>query len=113
MLKSAIASCVICLFFGSFVLQAQQAQQDVFAVPGANSTSNTVLVFSSNPFSNITGFSAGPGTFTVLAKPDGSKFYAIANSGTSTVTEVSSSFTNPRSIADLGTQATAAAISQD
>ena len=112
MLKNALASCVICVVFFAASLHAQ-AQQDVFAVPGANSTANNVAVFSSNPFSNITGFSAGAGTFLVLAKPDGSKFYAIANSGSSTVTVVPNSFTNPRSIASLGTQATAAVMSQD
>lgn len=112
MVKNAVASCVICLVFFAANLHAQ-AQQNVFAVPGANSTATNVPVFSANPFSNITGFSAGPGTFLVLAKPDGSKFYAIANSGSSTVTVVPSGFTNPRSLASLGTQATAAVMSED
>jgi len=112
MLKNAVASCVICLVLFAANLHAQ-AQQNVFAVPGANSTATNVPVFSANPFSNITGFSAGPGTFLVLAKPDGSKFYAIANSGSSTVTVVPSGFTNPRSLASLGTQATAAVMSED
>jgi uncharacterized protein (TIGR03437 family) len=112
MLKKALASCVICLVLFAASLHAQ-AQQDVFAVPGANSTANSVAVFSANPFSNITGFSAGAGTFLVVAKPDGSKFYAIANSGSSTVTVVPNSFTNPRLVASLGTQATAAAMSED
>jgi uncharacterized protein (TIGR03437 family) len=112
MFKNSVASCVACLFLSSLALQAQ-AQEDVFAVPGANSTGTTVQVFSSNPFSNITGFTAGAGTFLILAKPDGSKFYAIANSGSSTVSVVSNNFTNPRSISNLGTQATAAAISED
>jgi uncharacterized protein (TIGR03437 family) len=110
--KNALASCVICLVLFAASLHAQ-AQQDVFAVPGANSTANSVAVFSANPFSNITGFSAGAGIFLVVAKPDGSKFYAIANSGSSTVTVVPNSFTNPRLVASLGTQATAAAMSED
>jgi uncharacterized protein (TIGR03437 family) len=112
MLKNALASCVICLVIFAASLHAQ-AQQDVFAVPGANSTATNVPVFSANPFSNITGFSAGAGTFLILAKPDGSKFYAIANSGSSTVTVVPNSFTNPRSLSSLGTQATAAVMSED
>ena len=64
--KNALASCVICLVLFAASLHAQ-AQQDVFAVPGANSTANSVAVFSANPFSNITGFSAGAGTFLVVA----------------------------------------------
>jgi uncharacterized protein (TIGR03437 family) len=112
MLKNALATCVICLVLFAASLHAQ-AQQDVFAVPGANSTATNVAVFSSNPFSNITGFSAGAGTFLVLAKPDGSKFFAIANSGSSTVTAVPNSFASPQSLASLGTQATAAVMSED
>jgi uncharacterized protein (TIGR03437 family) len=109
--KNVIVSCVIFLLFAAVGLQAQ-AQQNVFVLPGPNSTASTATVFSSNPFSNITGFTAGAGTFLVLGTPDGSKFYAIANSGSSTVTVVPNSFTNPKSI-NLGAQATAAAISQD
>ena len=109
--KNVVASCVIFLLFSAAGLQAQ-AQQNVFVLPGPNSTASTVTVFSSNPFSNITGFTAGSGTFQVLGTPDGSKFYAIANSGSSTVTIVFNSFTNPKSI-NLGSQATAAAISED
>jgi uncharacterized protein (TIGR03437 family) len=112
MLKNFLASCVVGLLVFATGLHAQ-AQQNVFAVPGANSTSNTVQVFSANPFSNITGFSSGAGTFFVLAKPDGSKFYSIANSGSATVTVVPNNFTNPRGIANLGSQAIAAAISED
>ena len=112
MLKKVLANCVICLFFAAAGLQAQ-GQQEVFGLPGANSTGNTVQVFSSNPFSNVNTFTAGAGTFQLLAKPDGSKFYAIANSGSSTVTVVPNGFTNARSLVNLGTQATAAAISED
>jgi uncharacterized protein (TIGR03437 family) len=112
MLKNAIAICVFCLFLPSLVLQAQ-TQQNVFALPGANSTGSAVQVFSANPFNTNSSFTAGPGTFLVVAKPDGSKFYAIANSGSSTVTVVPNNFSSPRSIAGLGTQATAAAISED
>jgi uncharacterized protein (TIGR03437 family) len=113
--KNVIASCVICLLFAAIGLQAQptqQAQQNVFVLSGPSSTASTVTVFSSNPFSNITGFTAGAGAFQVLGTPDGTKFYVIANSGSSTVTIVPNSFTNPRSI-NLGAQATAAAISGD
>ena len=111
MLKNAIASCVICLFLFSAGLRAQ-SQDDLFAVPGASSTGNTALVFVANPLSYVTGASVGAGTFLVLAKPDNSKFYAIANSGSSTVTVISNSFATPRST-NLGTQATAAVMSED
>jgi uncharacterized protein (TIGR03437 family) len=113
--KNVVASGVICFLLAGVGLQAQptqQAQQSVFVLPGPNSTASTVTVFSASPFSNITGFTAGAGAFQVLGTPDGSKFYVIANSGSSTVTIVSNSFTNPKSI-NLGAQATAAAISED
>src|SRR5579862_1090652 len=113
MLKNAIASCVICcLFLFSGGLWAQ-SQDDLFAVPGSNSTGNTALVFVANPLSYVTGATVGPGTFLVLAKPDNSKFYAVANSGSSTVTVIPSTFSNARPVASLGTQATAAVMSQD
>ena len=113
MLKNAVAICVIFSALGATSLLQAQAQQNVFAVPGANSTAGNVLVYTANPFSNITGFAAGAGTFAILAKPDGSKFYAIANSGSQTVTVVPNNFNNPRSLGNLGTQATGAAISED
>ena len=109
--KNAIASCVICLFLFSAGLRAQ-SQDDLFAVPGASSTANNILVFVANPLSSVTGAAVGAGTFLVLAKPDNSKFYAIANSGSSTVTVISNSFATPRST-NLGTQATAAVMSED
>jgi uncharacterized protein (TIGR03437 family) len=112
MLKNALASCVICLFLCASGLRAQ-AQEDVFAVPGANSIGTSVLAFSANPLDNITGFSTGAGTFLILAKPDGSKFYAIANSGSATVTEIPNTFASSQTIGNLGTQATAAAMSED
>jgi uncharacterized protein (TIGR03437 family) len=111
MLKNALASCVICLVFFAAGLQAQP-QADVFAVSGANSTGNSVMVFTANPLDNITGVAVGLGTFLVLGTPDGSKFYATANSGTSAVTVFSNNFTRPRTI-NLGAAATAAAISED
>ena len=67
MLKNAIATRVICLVLAAAGLQAQ----NVFVVPGANSTGNNIAVFASSPFSNITGFTAGAGTFQIFAKPDG------------------------------------------
>ena len=113
MVKNSFAICVIGLAFAATSLVQAQTNQNVFAVPGANSTQTNVAAFAANPFSSITGFTAGPGTFQVVAKPDGSKFYAIANSGSSTITVVSNSFTNPANVANLGTNATAAAMSED
>ena len=111
MLKNALASCVICLVFFVAGLQAQP-QAEVFAVSGANSTGSSVLVFTANPLDDITGVSVGLGTFLVLGTPDGSKFYATSNSGTSAVTVFPNNFTRPRTI-NLGAPATAAAISED
>ena len=49
----------------------------------------------------------------LLAKPDGSKYFIVANQGSQTVTVLDSTFSNPRSLGNLGTQATAAAITPD
>ncbi len=110
MQKYAIATCVVSLALSSATLQAQ-AQSDVFAVPGANSTANKTQIFVANPLSNITGEAVGAGTFLVLNKPDNSKFYAIANSGSSTVTVIPNGFTTPGQTINLGAQATAAVMS--
>lgn len=105
MLKSPIAAAILC---AASLAGAAQAQ-NLFVLPGSNSTNSNVIVLS-NLFSQVATFQAGPGSFQVLAKPDGSKFYVISNSGSQTVTVVDPTFQTPRAIASLGTQATAAAM---
>jgi uncharacterized protein (TIGR03437 family) len=107
------SSAAVCL---SLALTAALQAQDVFVLPGAGSTGRNVAVYSGgSTFApiNASGFQAGPGAFLVLARPDGAKFYVIANSPTATVTVVDSAFANPRSLGNLGQAATAAVLTPD
>jgi uncharacterized protein (TIGR03437 family) len=106
--KSVLSAAFGCAIF-SFSLQAQ----DVFVMPGSSSSTQNLQVFSANPFSSITGFSAGVGSFLTLAKPDGTKFYVIANSGTATITSTDTTFASPKTVASIGSPASAATITSD
>jgi len=109
MFKRVLVPCLVCLCMATTALQAQ----DVFVLPGTNSNSQNVFVFTANPFVSITSFSAGAGAFQLFEKPDGSKFYAVSNTGSATVTAVDNGFTSPHSLGNLGTQATAAVLTPD
>ena len=108
MFKMPIKQAVVCLTLISAAAQAQ----NVFVLPGANGTGSTVQVLTSQ-FSPLTTFQAGNAAFQIIAKPDGSKYYVIASAGSQTVTEVDSTFQNPKSLGNLGANATAAAITPD
>ena len=106
MLKNVSFFAVVCL---ASLVPAAQAQ-DLFALPGSNSTNSSVAVLSPSTLANVATVAAGSGAFTVLATPDGSRFYIVANSGSQTVTEVPNSFANPVTLGNIGLGATAAAI---
>ncbi|MDQ2948687.1 MAG: hypothetical protein M3Y27_22570 [Acidobacteriota bacterium] len=102
------------LFAVACLLAITAAQgQNLFLVPGANSTSAAGAVISGNSLAPLGSFSAGAGAFQVVATPSGNKYYVIANSGSATITALDSNFSNPRSLGNLGLQATAAAITPD
>ena len=84
---------------GLFVSNLQA--DDVAALPGFNSTGSNVAVFGINPLTSMGSFTAGASTFIILPKPDGSKYYVIAKSGTGSVTTVDTNFQNPTSIASF------------
>ena len=84
--------------------------QIVAALPGITTNGSNVSGYTASALTLINTVTAGPNAFSVLAKPDGSKYYIVANSGSNTVTVVDSSFSNPQTVASFGTQATAAAI---
>ncbi len=104
----ALALCAACGVLAANLLHAQ----DLFALPGYNSSSQQVVVYAVNPISELTTFPAGPGAFLVLAKPDGSKFYVIAHSSAQTITSVDSKFQGTRTIS-LPQAATAAVLTPD
>src|SRR5438477_5751582 len=104
----------LCLLTVSLLVVGAAGQaQNIFVLPGSNSNTNNVTVVSGSSLTSLGSFTAGAASFTVLAKPDGSKFYIVANQGSQTVTALDSSFTNPRSLGNFGTSATAAAITPD
>ncbi len=86
---------------------------DIAAIPGANSLGTNVSVFGVNPLTSAGSFTAGASTFLILPKPDGTKYYVIAKSGSNSVTTVDNNFANPKSIASFAVAATGADISPD
>jgi len=86
---------------------------DVAALPGFNSTGSNVAVFGIDPLTSMGSFNAGASTFLILPKPDGSKYYVIAKSGTGSVTTVDTNFQNPTSIASFQSAPGNAAITSD
>jgi hypothetical protein len=95
------------------LLSSNLQADDVAALPGFNSLGSDVAVFGVNPLSKTGEFSAGDSTFLILPKPDGTKYYVVAKSGNNSVTVLDSNFSNPKTIANFQTAATAAAISAD
>ena len=108
MYKKTIMQAGVCLSLISAVAHAQ----NFFVLPGANSPGSSVQVYTSQ-FIPLTTFQAGVAAYQIIAKPDGSKYYVISNAGSQTVTEVDNTFQNPKSLGNLGTQATAAALTPD
>ncbi|MGH9666682.1 MAG: YncE family protein, partial [Bryobacteraceae bacterium] len=93
--------------------QTQTVSSNVFALPGA-SGAGPLYTYTANPFAPINTLAASSGTFQVLSKPNGSEFYAIANSGTTAVSAISSNFSSVQQIGGaLSLGASAAALSPD
>jgi uncharacterized protein (TIGR03437 family) len=84
--------------------------QVVAALPGTSASGSTVNGYTVSSLALLNSLSAGPNSFTVLAKPDGSKYYIVANSTTKTVTEVDNNFSNPKAVASFSSPAIAAAM---
>ncbi|MEO7144338.1 MAG: Ig-like domain-containing protein [Bryobacteraceae bacterium] len=91
--------------------QAQTVSSYIYALPSANGA-GPGYAYQANPLTSLSGFQAPAGTFEVLGKPDGSKFYLIANSGATAVSVMDASL-NVRTIGGLNLGATAAALSPD
>src|SRR5271166_2137888 len=86
--------------------------QDIITLPGSN-PGTTASVYSVNPIVAVTSFTTGTGSFLATGKPDGSKYYVIANNATNTVTVVDGSFSNPKFIGSFSQQPTAAVLTPD
>ena len=109
MLKNMGASALF--FYLSFSSTAALGQ-NVFVLPGPTSSGSTVQVFSTQ-LVPVNSFTAGNSASQAFAKPDGSKYYIVANSGSQTVTTVDLSFSNAKSLGNLLSQATASALTPD
>ena len=106
MQKSLSQALFACLFLTATIAPGQ----NLFLLPGANSNSGSGAVISGGTLASTGAFTAGAGVFQVVATPAGNKYYAIANSGSATVTVLDANFSNPRSLGNIGLQATAAAV---
>jgi uncharacterized protein (TIGR03437 family) len=104
-----LGASAVCIAIAASQLHAQR----LFVEPGANSTSQNVEALAVSPVSPVTGFQAGVGTFLILQKPDGSKYYAIGSSTNQSITVVDPAFAVPRNIAALPQPATTAVLSPD
>jgi uncharacterized protein (TIGR03437 family) len=100
-----------CLVTLGFTAIAQN--QNLLVLPGSGINSPNVSVYSAQPFTPGANYVAGNASFAVFAKPDGSKYYTVASAGAQTVTVTDGNFGNPRSLGNVGTQATAAALTPD
>jgi len=105
MLRKTLVASFLLLANAAFVAQAQ----DVFVAPGALSTSQSLVAYTANPLAQITGLTAGPGAFQVLAAAG--KFYIIQNSGSVSVTD--GAFATVRSIGSFTQAPTGAAVTPD
>lgn len=92
-----------------FLLGFNASAQNLFILPGSGSLNTNVQVYSP-ALGSLGSFGAGPGAFTVVARPGGTEFYAIST-GSSQVTSVDYGFDTATATATLGAPATAAAIS--
>ncbi|MBV8818786.1 MAG: Ig-like domain-containing protein, partial [Acidobacteriaceae bacterium] len=108
MLKKPVYTAIVCFSLAATIASAQ----NVFVLPGAGGSGNSAQVLSSQ-FTNVGTVSVGNSPFLIIPKPDGTKYYAIAASGSQTVTSFDPNFQNPRSLGSLGATATAAAITPD
>src|SRR5712671_3677798 len=86
----------------------------LFLTPGATNPSSRFVSYLnvSNNLNLVTDRTGPTGSYQILPKPDGSKFYVLGT-GTGALQVVDSAFTNFRTIAGLPTVPTAMAISPD
>jgi uncharacterized protein (TIGR03437 family) len=87
----------------------------VVILPGASNTAAHAQIYAADPFALDKALENTPaGAFHMIAKPDGTKYYLIANSGGTGVSVVDPSFTTVRSIGGaISTAPSLAAITPD
>ena len=91
---------------------ASAAAGNIFVLP-ANTFDTSVTVLSDNTFQNVATLTVPPGVRTIVARPDGSKFYVVSGSSSDTILVMNSTLTSVLRRIDLGTEARAAGLSPD
>ena len=87
--------------------------QRLFVLPTTAAGPSPIFVFREDPLSLSTTVTGGPEAVTVLAAPDGARYYVINKSGTNTVVVLSGSTLGETAHKDLGVQAQAGVLSPD
>ena len=72
-------SLAVCLFLAALAASGQTSF--VFQLPGSNGTTTQIVGLGDNDFSRTLSGNGLPGTYQVLATPDGAKFYLVAPTG--------------------------------
>jgi uncharacterized protein (TIGR03437 family) len=102
-------------FYAAIVLSASlslHAQANrVFVFPSGGSPNVTVL--DASTLANAGTVVSSPNAFQAVSVPDGSKYYIVSNNATRTLTIVSANNLSAPRYVDLGTNASAAAITPD
>lgn len=92
-------SCVLAFYLAA-ISSALHAQY-VFFLPGAGSTNGNVQVFSANPFNFVFQPGGLTGSYNVVARPDGSKYYVIGSIGGQSVVPMDATFTPKAPIGNI------------
>jgi uncharacterized protein (TIGR03437 family) len=110
-LKSLL-SVAICATGLAGALDAQQNR--LFVLPGPSSISTTGTVYVADSLTLLQSFTAPSGSYKVLARPDGQRFYVVSTSNVAPVTAVDQNGGNLRILSTgQNLQANAVALSPD
>lgn len=106
MLKRVSALCAL----GIAIFTAPLEAQDLFVLPGAQSSSSEGQAFVTNPLTTYRTFNTGQGAFAILPNLSASKFFIVAGSSQSSVISTDTSLLTDALVADLPTPATQAVV---
>ncbi len=108
-IRNTLGVAVLCLAASAGAINAQ----NVFFLPGQGSASQTVSVFTENPFTALNTFGSAQGTFQAFTLPDGSKTYLLGSTGANPVVIVDPTFSKVQTIGNIPNAASGGALSPD
>ncbi|HSW51018.1 MAG TPA: hypothetical protein VLH09_12630 [Bryobacteraceae bacterium] len=88
------------------------AAGNVFVLP-ANASDTSVAVLTAGSFQSVATITVPPGVRTVLARPDGSKYYVVSGGSSDTILVMNGALNSVLKRIDLGAEARAAGLSPD